>query len=51
MISIQITEEVEDRFAMVDLLRYIADMIEKDGTTTGYYPHWRIQNGEEKRED
>ena len=51
MISIQITEEVEDRSAMVDLLRHSADMIESNGTTTSYYPHWTIQNGEEKRED
>ena len=50
MISIEITEEVEDRSGMVDLLRHIAEQLEKTGVTTGYYPHWSIKGEEEKSE-
>ena len=50
MISIEITEEVGDQSAMVDLLRHIADTIENSGVRTGYYPHWKISGKGEESE-
>lgn len=46
MIRIEITEEVADAMAMVDLLNHIATLV-KEGYTSGYYPHWQIVKVEE----
>ena len=43
MMKIKIYEEKEAECDIVDLLRYIADLIE-EGNYRGYYPHWEIIN-------
>lgn len=41
MYRIEITEEVESTYDMVDLLNTIATKV-KEGYTSGYYPHWQL---------
>jgi hypothetical protein len=44
-ITIQIDEEVHTFQEMADLLRHIADDIEKRGVSSGYCPNWQL-NGD-----
>lgn len=51
MRSIEIFEEVSNDYEMVDLLRHIADQIEREGYTSGYHPGWELQGEIEEDED
>lgn len=42
MITINITEEVNNHLEMADTLRYIADLLER-GYTSGYAPNWIVE--------
>lgn len=49
MITIDITEETKRYSDMADLLRHIADLIER-GYTSGYHPSWDL-SGEQETEN
>ena len=47
--TIIINEEVETTTEMVNLLKYISNLID-EGYTRGFYPTWRIENIVEEEE-